>query len=190
MPKQRIIVTGGAGKAGRACVTELLTRGYDVLIVDRVIPDPKPCPSIVADLTDFGQTVDVLSPVDGVPVHAVVHLAAIPAPRLFPDAHTFRNNTLGDYHIFEAARRLGIKHVVYASSETVLGLPFDIPPAAVPVDESSPPRPESAYSLSKLLSETHGPAVLPVGPVAEAGRPAVQQRDGAGRLRAVPRLRP
>ena len=153
---KRIVVTGGSGKAGRAVVIDLLAHGYDVLVVDRVTPADKRCPSIVADLTDYGQTIDALSGNDGdgpVP-HAVVHLAAIPAPRLQPNAATFANNVLTDYHVFEACRRLGIKHVVYASSETVLGLPFDAPPPYVPVDEAYPPRPESAYSLVKVLSET------------------------------------
>lgn len=49
--------------------------------------------------------------------------------------------------------RLGITRVVYASSETVLGLPFDAPPPYVPVDEEYPPRPESVYSLVKTLEE-------------------------------------
>jgi nucleoside-diphosphate-sugar epimerase len=53
----------------------------------------------------------------------------------------------------EAARQLGIKNIVWASSETVLGLPFTTPPPYVPVDEEYPGRPESAYSLSKLLGE-------------------------------------
>ena len=56
--------------------------------------------------------------------------------------------------MFEAARQLGIKNVVWASSETVLGLPFDTPPPYVPVDEEYPGRPESAYSLCKLVDET------------------------------------
>lgn len=152
---KRIAVTGGAGKAGRACVIDLLEHGYDVLVIDRVPPAAKNCPSIVADLTDYGQTIDALSGGDdgSSPIHAVVHLAAIPAPRLQPNAATFRNNILTDYNVFEASRRLGIKHVVYASSETVLGLPFDEPPPYVPVDEKYPPRPESAYSLVKRLSE-------------------------------------
>ena len=83
-----------------------------------------------------------------------MHLAAVPAPRLKPNAETFRNNAVSDYNVFEACRRLGVKKVVYASSETVLGLPFDVPPAYVPVDEDAPPRPNSAYSLAKLLMET------------------------------------
>jgi nucleoside-diphosphate-sugar epimerase len=55
--------------------------------------------------------------------------------------------------VFEAARRLGIKNIVWASSETVLGLPFEAPPPYVPVDEDYPGRPETAYALSKLLGE-------------------------------------
>jgi nucleoside-diphosphate-sugar epimerase len=150
------VVTGGSGKAGRACVDDLLAHGYDVYVVDRIPPSSPRCPSIMADLTDYGQAIDALSAADGGPTipHAVVHLAAIPAPRLQPNAVTFRNNTLSDYNVFEACRRLGIKHVVWASSETVLGLPFDEPPPYVPVDEEYPPRPQSAYSLSKVLSET------------------------------------
>jgi nucleoside-diphosphate-sugar epimerase len=85
---------------------------------------------------------------------AVVHLAAIPAPGLVANAEVFRVNTLSTYNVFEAARRLGIKNVVWASSETVLGVPFDTPPPYIPVDERYPGRPETAYSLSKLLGET------------------------------------
>ncbi len=154
---KHVVITGGSGKAGRAAVTEFLDHGYAVTVVDRVAPAAGRCPSIVADLTDYGQTLDALSGTDDAgptPVHAVVHLAAIPAPRLQPNAATFGNNTLGDYNVFEACRRLGIKHVVYASSETVLGLPFDVPPPYVPADEEYSPRPESAYSLSKVLAET------------------------------------
>jgi nucleoside-diphosphate-sugar epimerase len=66
---------------------------------------------------------------------------------------TFSNNILSTYNVFEAARRLEIKNIVWASSETVLGLPFETPPPYVPVDEEYPGRPESAYSLSKLLGE-------------------------------------
>jgi nucleoside-diphosphate-sugar epimerase len=88
------------------------------------------------------------------PFDAVVHLAAIPAPGLFANARTFANNVPATYNVFEAARVLGIKNVVFASSETVLGLPFENPPPYVPVDEEYYPRPETAYSLGKLVDET------------------------------------
>src|SRR5919198_2556707 len=149
-----VIVTGGSGKLGRACVRDLLEHGYEVTNIDLVPPREDRCPHVRADLTDFGQALEVLAGVDERPAaDAVVHLAAIPAPGLVPNAEVFRVNTLSTYNVFEAARRLGIKDVVWASSETVLGLPFDTPPPYIPVDEAYPGRPESTYSLSKLLGE-------------------------------------
>jgi nucleoside-diphosphate-sugar epimerase len=150
-----IVVTGGSGKAGRACIQDLLAHQYEVANVDLARPSD---PNLVfsrADLTDFGQTVAALSGIDERVrnVTAVVHLAAIPAPGLATNAVTFATNTISTYNVFEAARQLGIKNVVWASSETVLGLPFDTPPPYVPIDEEYPGRPESAYSLSKLVGE-------------------------------------
>jgi len=55
--------------------------------------------------------------------------------------------------VFWAALRLGITKIVYASSETVQGLPFETPPPYIPVDEDYPARPESVYSLVKHLEE-------------------------------------
>lgn len=142
-------MTGGSGKAGRWVVRDLRGRGHDVLNVD-VIRDGSPdgqC--VLADLTDLGSALELVSGAD-----AVVHLAAIPAPNLRPPGETFRNNTLSTYNVFAAAVQQGVGRVVWASSETVLGLPFDEPPAFAPIDESHPPRPESSYALSKLVGET------------------------------------
>ena len=83
-----------------------------------------------------------------------MHLAAIPAPEIRPVAETFRINMLSTYNVFAAAEAHLASRVVYASSETVLGLPFDDPPAFAPIDESHPPRPETSYALSKLAGET------------------------------------
>jgi nucleoside-diphosphate-sugar epimerase len=150
-----IVVTGGSGKAGRACIQDLLAHQYEVATVDLARPSDPNLPFSRADLTDFGQTVAALSGIDERVrnVTAVVHLAAIPAPGLATNAVTFATNTISTYNVFEAARQLGIKNVVWASSETVLGLPFDTPPPYVPIDEEYPGRPESAYSLSKLVGE-------------------------------------
>ena len=151
----RVVVTGGSGKVGRACVEDLLRHGYDVVNIDTVPPAVEKCPFVRADLTDFGQALEVLSEVDDRlrDIDALVHLAAIPAPGKEPNAVIFKVNTLSTYNVFEAARRLGIRTVVWASSETVLGLPFESPPPYAPVDEEYPGRPETAYSLSKLLGE-------------------------------------
>jgi len=152
----RVVVTGAAGKLGRAVVTHLRASGWDVLSTDRVRPGAAGGEFVVADLTDYAQVLEVLT--DGVdehvaPVDAVVHLAAIPAPGLVPNSATFANNATVTWNVFNAARAAGIRNVVWASSETVLGLPFDTPPPYVPVDEAYRVRPESTYSLVKALEE-------------------------------------
>jgi len=151
----RVVVTGGSGKLGRACVADLVAHGWDVVNVDRTPAHEPLCPFIKVDLTDFGQVVEALSVVDDryKSVDAVVHLAAIPAPGLLTNAATFANNITSTYNVFAAARHAGIRNIVWASSETVLGLPFDTPPPYIPVDEEYPARPESTYSLVKHLEE-------------------------------------
>lgn len=152
----KVIVTGGSGKLGRAVLKDLVANGYEVLNLDQAIAREPICPTVRVDLRDFGEVVAALSGVDEHkgPFDAVVHLAAIPAPGMFTNARTFANNVPATYNVFEAARIAGIKNVVFASSETVLGLPFDNPPPYVPVDEQYYPRPETAYSLGKLVDET------------------------------------
>jgi len=145
----RIIVTGGSGKAGRWTVQDLRARGHDVLNID-VRPDGSDFGlSVVADLADPGQVIELTVGAD-----AIVHLAAIPAPGLRSPAETFRINALSTYNVFAAAELNHVGRVVWASSETVLGLPFDTPPLFAPIDESIEPRPETSYSLSKLVGET------------------------------------
>lgn len=150
-----IIVTGGSGKVGRACIADLLDHGYRVLNVDAAPPGRELCPFVQADLADFGQAMEALSEVDDrfKGVDAIVHLAAIPAPGRHPNAVIFRTNTVSTYNVFEAARRFNVRNVVWASSETVLGLPFDKAPPYAPLDEEYAGRPETAYSLSKFLGE-------------------------------------
>jgi nucleoside-diphosphate-sugar epimerase len=146
---KKIVVTGGSGKAGRAVVRDLLEHGYEVLNVDLIPSRETLAPYLKVDLTDLGQTFEALAGADG-----VVHLAAIPAPGLQPAEVTFRVNMASTYNIFSAATTLGLKRVVWASSETTLGLPFDrAQPAYAPIDEAHPLYPESSYALSKVLSE-------------------------------------
>ena len=150
----KVAVTGGSGKAGRAIVRDLLEHGHEVLNVDRV-PSPDPiAPFVPVDLTDLGQTLEALSHAELVPgIEAVVHLAAIPAPDKGTPDQVFRTNILSTSTVFSAAVRLGLRRVVWASSETTLGLPFDEPPEFAPVDETHTLRPESSYALSKVLGE-------------------------------------
>jgi nucleoside-diphosphate-sugar epimerase len=145
----RIVVTGGSGKAGRAVVSDLVAHGYEVVNVDAMAPEERSVPHVVADLADLGQAYEVL-----VGAGAVVHLAAIPAPGIETEGETFRNNTLSTFNVFTAAVDLGVPKVVWASSETILGLPFDREvPDYAPIDEGQTPFPESSYALSKLVGE-------------------------------------
>lgn len=157
-----IIVTGGSGKVGRAAVRHLMAEGYSVVSIDMVRPagisnPPKPTDVTFAraDITDFGQVMAAFSGINGrveAPVTGVVHLGAIASPGEAPDHEIFRVNSLSTYNVFEAARRLAIRNVVWASSETVYGIPYGGGPRYVPVDEEIE-EPQTSYSLSKLVGE-------------------------------------
>lgn len=154
----KVCVTGAAGMTGRVTVNHLLECGHDVVATDAVphpgagIPDLWSRPDFTytrADLTDYGDAIDVLTGCD-----AVVHLANIPAPSLVTPARTLTANTSMNTNVFLAAANLGLQRVVWASSETTLGLDFTEPPRYVPLDEDHYPYPTTTYSLSKVLSET------------------------------------
>lgn len=149
MSMSRIVVTGGSGKAGRAVVADLTEVGHEVLSVDLNASLDPDAPTLAVDLTDLGETLETLADAD-----AVVHLAAVPAPGIRPDGATFENNMMSTYNVFTAAARLGLQRVVWASSETLIGLPFDREqPRYAPIDEDHPLLPESHYALSKLAGE-------------------------------------
>lgn len=153
----RVCVTGAAGMTGSVTVNDLLEHGHEVVGTD-VVAHPASVPPVWsrpdfqylrADLTDYGDTVEVLQGCD-----AVVHLANIPAPGLLPPARTFTVNTAMNANVFLAAAAVGLRRVVWASSETTLGLDFDVPPRYAPLDEDHYPYPTTTYSLSKVVGET------------------------------------
>src|ERR1700750_1492889 len=149
---QRVCVTGASGKAGRAVVADLREHGYDVLATDAVVSREDRNEGVLrADLTDYGQAVEALSQAGA---EAVVHLANIPAAGLSTPAGTFNSNITMNFNVFQAAAALRLDRVVWASSETTLGLPFDTPPRYAPVDEAHYPYPTTSYALSKVASET------------------------------------
>ena len=114
---KKVVVTGGSGRSGRVTIRYLLECGYEVLNLD-VMPPPGPLtPFFQVDLADYTTTFTAMHGYD-----AVAHLGSDPRPDddLFTGAERFRNNTLGTYKVFNAAVRLGMDRVVWASSETIL----------------------------------------------------------------------
>jgi nucleoside-diphosphate-sugar epimerase len=146
---KRVVVTGGSGKAGRATIYELLERDYQVLNLDIQPPHEQLCRFQTVDLMNMGETVEALHGYD-----AVVHLAANPNPTGWTEERMFRHNTTTTYNVFRAATMLGMRRVVWASSETTLGLPFEkVLPHYAPINEDAPLYPETSYALSKVISE-------------------------------------
>jgi nucleoside-diphosphate-sugar epimerase len=150
----RIAVTGSSGKLGRATVERLRGEGHSVLGLD-LNPAPGGGLFTRVDFTDYGQTLDALLGVTArhSGLDALVHLAAIPVNGLVPDATTFHNNMTVSFNVLFAAHRAGIRRIVYASSITAMGFPFEQAPPALPVDESFTAA-YNTYGLTKVLEET------------------------------------
>lgn len=164
---RRVIVTGGSGKLGRSTVRYLADQGWEVISVDTRRPpgtseDGKSGLGgayrlVEIDLEDMGAVLETFVSTDMAynGIDAVVHLAAIPSPGQTNSSRQFRTNTMSTYNVLEACRKLRIKNVVLASSETLIGIPFDPHmPSSLPITEEEERKPESAYSLSKLVGET------------------------------------
>ena len=171
MTKPKIFVTGGSGKAGKYLIPYLLGKGYSVVNADIVPLLMDGVDNLNLDVTDSGQLFNALSGYANIPelksgegpknFKAVVHLAAIPRVLIKPDNETFRINTLGTYNVIEAATKLGIKKIIFASSETTYGFCFakgNPIPKYLPIEEDYETNPTDSYGLSKVLNEQTGKA--------------------------------
>ncbi len=155
----KVVVTGGSGKLGRWVVRELNSDAsgpapHEVTVFDRVkSPDDDGARFLPGDVQDLGQVFGALAGAE-----AVIHLAGIPTHSVAPNEDTFRINAMGTFNVHEAAWRLGIRRVVTASSEAVLGWApgaweREFAPEYLPIDEDHPLRPQDAYGLSKQAAE-------------------------------------
>ncbi|KQU70211.1 NAD(P)-dependent oxidoreductase [Phycicoccus sp. Root101] len=161
----RIFFTGGSGKAGKHVAAHLAEQGHDVTNADLVPLGHPDVADLRVDLTDIGETysamaglarMEELELAEKPAYDAVVHFAAVPRILLTTDAATYATNVLSTYNVLEAATRLGIRKVVFASSETTYGICFaqgERRPLYVPVDEDHPTVPEDSYAMSKVAGE-------------------------------------
>ena len=152
---QKILVTGGAGFIGSHTVDALLAKGCQVRVLDNLssgkmvnLPEKHPCLEFVqGDIRDIETVESVCEGVD-----AVLHLAAqvsvqssIEQPVLSGEI-----NVRGFLNVMDAARRAGIRRVVYASSAAVYGMPSELP-----LTELAMTRPMSPYGLEKLINDQY-----------------------------------
>ena len=161
MTPQRILVTGSAGRVGRAVVKELTARGHAVVGFDvRPTPGLPPEASVVGTLTDA----DALRKA-ATGARAIIHLAATPDDIQYPrgnppdDGDNFLNdlvpnNVVGPYQVMEAARTLGVKRVILASTGQVIG--GHLLDGNIPVTAAHPPRPRYLYACTKVFLEALG----------------------------------
>jgi nucleoside-diphosphate-sugar epimerase len=161
MSPQRILVTGSAGRIGRAVVAELAARGHAVVGFDvRTTPGLPPERSVVATLAE----VDALRKA-AAGARAIVHLAATADDAKFPrgkppdDRDNFLselvpNNVVGPYQVLEAARTLAIPRVILASTGQVID--GHLRDGNTPVKPESPPRPRYLYACTKVFLEALG----------------------------------
>jgi UDP-glucose 4-epimerase len=163
----RIVVTGGAGFVGSNLVDALLVDGHDVLSVDNFstgfeqhLEAARTNPrfeSVTCDLyLEPDRVVEVVAGAD-----AVVHLAANADVRFGWDAprRDLEQNVIVTHNVLEAARRGGVRHVLFSSTGSVYG-ESDV----IPTPEYAPfPVQTSLYGASKTAAEGY------LGAYAEAG---------------------
>jgi nucleoside-diphosphate-sugar epimerase len=149
----RILVTGASGKLGQAVIEELVAHDYEVVGADRRPPSQQRPGARFAEieLSDVGQVAAAMSG-----SQSVIHLGAIPGPNRHADEVVFANNTRATFAVLQAARLLGVRRAVIASSISALGPSFSPEPTTplyAPVDEEHPLLGADPYALSKEVDE-------------------------------------
>ena len=147
----RILVTGGSGRIGYYVLHDLLSAGHEVSSFGRSRPVVEGVSFVRGDITDIAH---LKRSCPG--YHAIVHLAAVAAPRLSTPEQLMQVNVMGTLNVLEAAVQAGVGKVVFASSGAATGFSFqkyEIVPRYLPLDEEHPAEPQDIYGLSKLLSE-------------------------------------
>jgi nucleoside-diphosphate-sugar epimerase len=148
---KRVLVTGSAGRLGRAAVRELKALGHFVRGFD-LFPSPRADESIVGTLTDAEALRQAASGVD-----VVIHLAATPDDDDFL-TKIVPNNIIGVHNVLEAARLAKIKRVILASSGQVVWWQRFTGPIPITVDVQ--PTPRGWYAAAKLFAEGAGRAYV------------------------------
>ncbi len=149
---ERVVVTGGSGRVGRAVLAELRDR-HDVRNAD-LVPGEVADEHVACDVMDLAQVRAATKGAD-----AVCHLAAIDYDWGAAPEEYIRVNTLGTWHVLQAAAENGVRKVILTSSISICGLQEmrpDWTALRLPIDEAHENRPTQAYSVSKQIMEQMG----------------------------------
>ena len=148
----KVLMTGGAGFIGSHTCERLLAEGMDVCAIDDLSHGrreyaPDGVKFYEADIRDAG-AVDKIFEAER--PGAVVHLAAQIKPHnsIVDPAHDAQVNIIGSINLLEAARKSGVKKIIYAASAAIFG-----EPAYLPIDEAHPLDMISGYGVSKHTVE-------------------------------------
>ena len=199
----RIFFTGGSGKAGKHVAPYLAEQGHQVTNADLVPLGHPDVADLRVDLTDAGETYSALAGLATDGRARPGREADVRRRRALrrgaarscctSDAATYATNVLSTYNVLEAATRLGIRKVVFASSETTYGDLLRPGRAAPALRAGRRGAPDGARGLLRdVEGRRRGDRALVPGPHRRRHlRPADQQRHRAARVRrdvpAVPR---
>ena len=140
----RLLLTGAAGGLGQALRPRLKANCKILRSADRVAFGlaGEQEELVLADLADASAVMGMMQGVD-----AVVHLGGVSTEAAFEPI--LQANILGVYNLYEAARKQGVKRIVFASSNHVTGFYKQ----SETINASHPPRPDSLYGVSKAFGE-------------------------------------
>lgn len=147
--RKRVLITGAGGRIGGNLAQRLNDRYALRLMYHRHVPEDPPSNDFV--VANTSRIEEVAAAMEG--VDAVVHMAADPSTR-GPWESVLENNIIGTYNVFEAARLAGVKRIVFASTNHVMGM-YDRD-RQWPIFASQPIRPDSLYGVSKAFGEALG----------------------------------
>ncbi len=147
-----ILVTGGAGYIGSACVEELLNAGYTVTVLDNLTEGHRGAVDqratfVNACLSDRKALARTLLESKA---EAILHFAAnaLVGESMLNPTKYFRNNVASGLNLLEAAVEARVRKFVFSSTCATYG-----PPERVPITEDLPQRPINPYGESKLMFE-------------------------------------
>lgn len=148
----KIALTGAGGKLGRAILPQALAGGHTVVAIDRTLPGDLPdgVVGIIAEMSDYAALCSAFEGCD-----ALIHMAAIPSPKIAPEHEVHNNNVVGSYNAMRAAIDVGIERICQGSSVNAIGLAYNSKRHFdyFPIDEAHPNYCDEGYSLSKWICE-------------------------------------